>query len=927
MKQCFVVLFLVFAELFCSAQSCKRIDFSNDVGDEFVANKLITHEKSLWSLKVDGLERTCGSAKVSDAGAFEIKGLEGDLSFSLKKIVVDKDVVFNVSFDLMQNDNNRHYSCNIIDLTDKLSFQKLAEEIDDCVVQTNYVLEDDCLELSVDFKNLKVTDVFKIDNIDIHAVKDDDDDDKDDDIRGVADTTSFFYAPEGVDKCSVVTSADRQKIFSFYLEDSNLGTDTLATVINDLRVFSGMEENTNLRLLFSKLYVYRDSKLLSDAVVTISPLYFDVSLENSPLVVESNSKTLIEVYADVTKSIDLGLKPFCSLLLKSGSFTLSEKSSVFVKDKLLYSSLLSFLSPVKEFKKIYENDFSDKSFKGLNFSHNWKIDSLKLNEASYDYFLRSDGEGFKMNSVYTDLPDLFLNSQTLSWSFSLKFDDAEPSSFNKFCYFLFSNNSEFSEELKGYAVGVNMLKNDDYLKLYKFNSRGAEELVASSLKWKTDMQADIRVVRKPGGKWTLSYSKIPNCLTYKSSVSCEDNTYDSGGFSGLFFKNSSARFNRLRFDNLNIAVLNQELEHLIKYSLGIYDELLMEFNDHVDLASISHAEDFKLYCNSEEVKIDKINIREHSQVTNNKEVHLFFPKVKGEYRLVFLHPKNIDGEEIFINDIFFKYGSQIKSSDVIINELFIDPVSPFCKYVELYNRSDKYVHFDKIVYKYYYRGPLVYNISDVSIPAKSYVLLCHDKNSAARMFKYAEVYKCLGVNLPKSHCSICLRTGKGKLIDSMAYSASRLKKASYVKHHSYERVDPFGDNSPSNWEFSSAVEGCTPGAENHTEIVPVDLAVSNKISCDGKSINHEGVLEENSVLFSMNYPKTAFRFNVNVFDSRGHVLYSYSDNVLHDDVAEFKWEGVDNDSSFIYAKLCCVRVVVEKEDGSCDSRKFVISIK
>jgi len=920
MKQCFIVLFLVLSGLVCSAQSYKRIDFSKDFGDEYVANKLITHPNSSWFLKIDKLERTSGSAKTSGDGAFEIKGLKGDLSFILKTISIDKDEEEIISFDLIHADKNSHYSCNAIYVTDKLSFQKLSEEIGDCIVQTNYVLKEGNMELSIDFKNLKETDVFKIVNIDVHALKDE--------IVVVKDSTSSFYPTEDIADYMHISSSPKQKIFSFYIDDSKDGSDAIATSIKEFKILSGIESNPKLDVLLSNISIYKDSKLLTSAESTINESDIDISFGKDSLSVKNNEKSLIEIYADINEKIDLGLNLNCSFLLKTKSFILSNNSTAFEKDKELYSPLFSIIPPSSELKIVYENDFDSKSLEGLFNTETWKIDSVKLNNKNCDYFLRANGKGLKTNYFYTETPDLLFNEKDMYWSFSLKFDESEPSAYNKFCYFLFSDKKELSSSCNAYAVGVNMSDSDDFLKLYKCEDNKFVPIATTSLKWSEDMKVDIRVIRKAGGEWFLSYSDIPNSLNYKGTAKCKDDSYVDGIYSGLLFFNSSSRFDFLRLDNLKIAVLAEYIEYFKGYNFGSREQICLEFDDRMDLSSLANSSDFKLYLADDLVTINDVQVFNNESIKKNKQVEIYFPNVAGDYRLVFLHPKDMHGEDVAFEDLLFKYKSQGEVGDVIINEVLINPLSPLNKYVELYNKSDKDVHFDKLIYASYYRGCAEKMLTDVSIPAKSYILLCSERRDELdNMSKYAKAYGLNYFRLPMSHCSICLKSEKGKLIDSMAYSTLRLKKASYKEHHSYERVDPDGDSSISNWEFSSAKEGCTPGTCNQTDCSPVDVSVGKCITCNRKSINHDGVLEENSVIFSMSYPQTAFRFKVYVFDSKGAILYNYSDNILYQNTTEFKWKGIYNNESTISSKICCVMIIVDKENGEADKEKFIINIK
>lgn len=913
MKQVLLILLLVFSELFCSAQLSKRIDFRKEVGDSYIANKLISNKASLWRLNVDGLKRTNGYAMSSEEGSFDIKGLEGDFSFLLQKLSLEKNKQIGISLDINGLGSDKHYYCQTSYLYDKLSFQNISENFGTCTMQINYKLSNGYLELSVDFKNLKESDIFKITNIEVKNLDDEI-------IVEHRDTSSLFYAPSTITKFANIHASSKEKILSFYIEDIGSTKDSLPTIVNKLKIFNAKLNSIGLNIIFKNIEIYKDDILLTDVNKSINNDYIEIVFNNETLNIDTNKKCLIEIYADVNKYIDYGLKPDFSLLLTNDSFEMAEKSSLLKKEQSLYSPLTYILSPLIELSNIYENDFNHKSLVGLANSEKWKIDSLAINEANYDYYLRANATNLSDNSFSINMGELSLKTQDISWSFRLTNEDWNPTSYNKFCYILFSDINEFSSEISGYGVGVNMDKTDNLLCVYRIDKGEYFRIAESSFLWSENKSVDIRLLRKADSSWFLSYTDNINSLSYDKTIEFLDDTYLNALYSGLYFKYTTTRATKLYIDNIHIAIVGEYLVYLKDYCLGTKDQLSLFFSEHTDLSSLSSLNDYKLLLDNKEVNLESVN-------KVDGHIDIVFPLVSGDYRLVFLHPKDVDGNNISIDDIYFNYTTTESMGEVVINEIMVDPISPHCEYIELYNKSDNDAFFEKLIYSQTYKDNISKTIDNLKIPAHAYALLSStNSDNITYLSTYADVYPIINFSMANSYSSICLKLEDGTIIDSLRYDRSWYDANLPSKDRSLERIDVNKENDASNWTTSRAIEGCTPGKANQTSGTIIESPKEANISCDKDAITHNAREEDSKVNFLMNYPNTSFRFSIKVFDARGLILYSYSDNVLYNENAEFSWHGIDNNASFISKKMCYASITVTKDKGETDAKSFVINI-
>jgi len=165
--------------------------------------------------------------------------------------------------------------------------------------------------------------------------------------------------------------------------------------------------------------------------------------------------------------------------------------------------------------------------------------------------------------------------------------------------------------------------------------------------------------------------------------------------------------------------------------------------------------------------------------------------------------------------------------DIVISEIMADPDPvvklPNAEYLELFNRSDKYINLNQWLLKDASNSTI---LSDYILAPKSYLILCH-VNNKQQFQTYGNV---LGLNsfpsLGNTNDEIILKDFHQNLIFHINYSEdwyqSEFKKAG---GYSLEMIDPENYcSSKENWMASNDEKGGTPGSKNSVDAINPDIS-------------------------------------------------------------------------------------------------------
>lgn len=250
------------------------------------------------------------------------------------------------------------------------------------------------------------------------------------------------------------------------------------------------------------------------------------------------------------------------------------------------------------------------------------------------------------------------------------------------------------------------------------------------------------------------------------------------------------------------------------------------------------------------------------QSGNNNQVVLNFttPMVNGtNYVLMVDQVQDLSGNisGLQSRSFFFVLPEEVEPGDVVINEFMCDPTPviglPEVEYVEIYNRSNKYLRTHK-----WKLGDASSQgtLGDTILPPAAYLVLT--ATSSVPLFSQA-----LGVtsfpSLNNSGDRIYLTDSLNQLLDDLSYTLAWYRdKSKEQGGYSIEKINPYYPcQSPSNWRASVANLGGTPGQQNSVLDTSMDLTAPLLLSAtlpDANSIRFHFSEPVDSALWVLNQP-------------------------------------------------------------------------
>ncbi len=274
------------------------------------------------------------------------------------------------------------------------------------------------------------------------------------------------------------------------------------------------------------------------------------------------------------------------------------------------------------------------------------------------------------------------------------------------------------------------------------------------------------------------------------------------------------------------------------------------------------------------------------------------------------------------NQLEFALAEEADSLDVIVNELLFNPRSGGVDFLEVYNRSTKFINLKGFKVANY-EGNVIKNEKvidrDVMLKPGSYLVFTSNSVTLKSQYPQSVEKNFFELTMPSfndDEGTVALVSDKQKVIDYFLYEEALhtplLKDKEGV---SLERISvEANSNEPSNWRSAaSAVRFATPGYFN-SSARPDNLLADRAIQIEPEvfSIDRAG----------QDFAKITYRFeqggwvaNVKIFDQQGRLTKTIANNQTIGFEGFFRWDGDRDDSTKARAGYYMVWVEVFDTKG------------
>lgn len=542
---------------------------------------------------------------------------------------------------------------------------------------------------------------------------------------------------------------------------------------------------------------------------------------------------------------------------------------------------------------IFEDNFESATIYSWKQTTDWEVSAS--DKISGEFSLKHSAKATGGNSYTFHKAKTDLKTRDLEWSFSLKNGNWDPSSSNRFWFYLCSDTTQ-TNLINGWAAGVNISGNSDLLELWRFKNGKADSLiVVSDLDWNASLLAAINVKRTAKGNWTLQYQKTgePKSKVFTGFDRLSFNFTNTG----IFFNYTATRAGQLWLDDVRISG-SPALPFIEKLTIAGPQLILITFNNPIAEGSV-HSSNFSLTDeNNQQIPVEKAVVNSD----NNRTVDITFGKVSGrELQLKVSGITDFTGKAMLPDVLSFLYVLPPGKGSVLINEVLFNPFSGGSDFVELVNVLGVPVALNQLkIATRNEAGELkqIYTVSaDKRILQPGEYLVC-TKTPETVMAQYAN-------NNPQAFCSmssfpslpddggtVVLLNNSQEIIDEFYYSAKMHSPfLASEEGVSLERISlekPTDDAT--NWASAAESAGfATPGLPNSQTRNEEEM--KDQIICEPQAFSPNGDDMNDELTIKFQLDKPGYIANVRIFDAVGRLVNHLAKNQSLAQEGSWTWDG------------------------------------
>lgn len=569
----------------------------------------------------------------------------------------------------------------------------------------------------------------------------------------------------------------------------------------------------------------------------------------------------------------------------------------------------------------FQDDFENGNFAGWYPEEGWTVS--ESDPIGGEFSLKHATSSAGGVSAIFRKARVNLETEDVQWSFKLKNGGWDPSSSNRFWFYLVAD-TIVPEMISGWAVGVNMKGSTDMLQLWRFKNGNADSLIIQTdFDWNAAELVSVAVRRTSSGNWTLDFQREGDS-TAQSFSGTDPNLCDFRNV-GLFFQFTSTRSGQLWLDDVSLSHSEAAL-FIQKTELINSNTVSLIFNRPILPSSVKEV-DFKLTNEfDEEISISQV-IQQ-----NEKEVQLRFESFQGtELSLSVSGIYDLFGHMMTPDIRTIDYSFSPEPGSVLINEILFNPFPGGVDFVELVNVSENAIPVSRLklaarndtmglkqIYqvttakKYLFPGEFLVCTKDTEVLASQYI------TSAPKTFCTMKLMP----SFPDDAGAVVLLNDSLIILDEFSYSA---------KMHSPFLADDDGvslerisleipSNDRTNWASAAASVGfATPGMPNSQAVA--DSIFADEISVEPKAFSPNGDGYNDLLSIKYQFRKPGYMANVRIFDLAGRPVNYLSRNESLGQTGIWIWNGENRNGQRLNLGVYIILVEIFDQDGNAKAFK------
>ena len=480
----------------------------------------------------------------------------------------------------------------------------------------------------------------------------------------------------------------------------------------------------------------------------------------------------------------------------------------------------------------------------------------------------------------------------------------------------------------GYYLQIGESGSNDAIKLYRLDN-GSEILLATASDGaiaSDPAQARISVTIHPDGLWSFSTDYgLSGFNELEFEVMDDTHSFNGLNIFGIYCEYTETRKENFFYDDISIMKFEQDETGPLLTNLSVTGDktILLSFNEKIDAVT---AENLDNYI------VDQGLGSPSGAISDGVRVFLTFDNtfLSGtHYQLAILNIEDENGNAIipiaepFIVTVFPNIG------DLAISEILSDPYSGGSDFVEIFNKSDKYLNLNGLIISNLAKDEQKSIDQDIDLLPGEYLCFTEDKEFLISTYPTHNADQIVEVDLPSfnndsGNVSISHSSDNNNFIDQFDYDENlHFELLDDTEGVSLERISFSAySQSSDNWHSSSTTSGfATPGMVNSNALPTVISDGEFELVEKVFSPNSDG--DNDFLIINYKLDKPGYVANVKVFDDEGFEIDQIVSNGLLATEGLITWNGTTSEGSISQIGLYIIIAELFHSDGEIKNFKKV----
>lgn len=489
----------------------------------------------------------------------------------------------------------------------------------------------------------------------------------------------------------------------------------------------------------------------------------------------------------------------------------------------------------------------------------------------------------------------------------------------------------------GYFLRVGENGNNDAIQLWKLVNGNSTLLGAGRMGAVSGDPADARIRIKifRNGRWMMDSNYEGNNI-FEEDLEIFDPAFalPDSIFFGIYCKYTASRADKFFYDDIQIKTIEKDITapELSKVDVINENTVMLTFSEPLDEVSALQRTNYSV-----------------SNSLNNPDQIIYTRSVPHQVTLKFdskkvvsgiLYTLNVQGVKDRSNNTkvltsTFFYAVKPGPGDIVITELLADPYTGGEDFVEIFNKSAKFLKLDSLILRNAQKNESrTLRTEFVLFPSK-YIAISANIQFLRSTYSPPDSAVLITATLPSlnvesGNISILTQLGNGSLItlDSFDYNEKmHFSLIDDTKGVSLERISITSmTNDPNNWHSASTLSKyATPGYKNSNFTEGTTASIDGiGIAPDKKVFTPNGDGTDDFILLNYKTDKAGYLATIRVFDAEGFPVGDLANNYLLGTDGSIKWDGIDSEGRIVRLGMYILHTKIFHPDGDVKMFKSVV---